>query len=159
MKARYLLWLGVVAWVTSCGSSSDDSEPPARIYDSFDPEVFVMKYRSAMDQVDASGHRSDIIITPPGERFKDFYLTGSVSSAQLDELLNNLRDELTALAESSGAAIRDLERTGDPARPEEEFSLRYDQRGLLGTMEVTVTSLGASGEVRIYCAIHDNGPR
>jgi hypothetical protein len=99
-----VIWTFALSWHTSLAQEKAGQPQRSALYRSFDPDKLRAKYGKAF--VDSgkqfeSGSRRNLLVTPPGDFFTEFHVSGEVPEKQVKEILGALKTELTELARKS----------------------------------------------------------
>jgi hypothetical protein len=146
----------------------------SKLYLDFDASAFRTKYFAKFKEARDYHVRTDVILTPPGDRFKDFHVGGKMTEAEVKAALAELKDELWNLAKASGVEV-----AGEPKdvtlleRPISMliylhngtldlgsirgFSFNYSQGSIRGAVDLFVIQCLKENEKQwsLMCAVHE----
>ena len=146
-----------------------------KLYQSFEGDRLREKYSSRFEHAAGGGGRSNVHITPPGHVFKDFNVRGKISEDHLEQVLKDLRAELSALAKAGGVEVTQEPKEGVQDRLnvlpyamfKDEYSgglrgfhFAYRQGVVAGAVDVLAgcTTGGGGKEWMLVCSVHEAAP-
>ncbi len=154
--------------LSACGKQAAPPEVRSPFYLAFDPQKALERFEGRFRERSASGCRTDLRITPPGDMFRDFRIEGAIDETVLKSIVEELKADLARTAGACGVEVTSPATDVTKAAPALlkvlfgrddvtrlwGFTLSYRHGRTEGAADVLVDASTVT-HVKFACAVHE----